>query len=86
MKAINNSSKTEHRKMFCEHFKCKCITTHRLKFKKTIYDDKNKEWNVIHYRTCVICESRNPAVDNTVMSIMGADDWNALISKEIYAE
>lgn len=82
MGTLTTTPKKEvHRKLHCEHVRCGGITTHRLKFHKNVYDDVKKEFNTLFYRTCVVCESRNPKAENTMMDIIGSSDWAVLMAR-----
>ncbi len=69
------------RQMWCEHCSCMKIQTHEIRFVKSTYDNTKKEWNVVFHRCCVVCSARNPSVDMSFQDIIGATDWNTLLTR-----
>lgn len=73
-----------YRMMYCGHNKCQKITAHELNYRNTIFDQTKTEWNVVFNRKCLDCQKREHT--ESILDIIGCDDWNALMNKEIFAK
>lgn len=82
MKTIITPNKTLERKMYCSHVRCKTITQHTIKYIKSVFENRQGEWNIIFKRCCLSCTTREPKENFEQVDIITCSNWNALVSKD----